>query len=71
MAERGHPASEVEARQGGSVHSLYAWAKRYGVHKEEGKAVDSQAEELAAVLDLFSRQVVGWSMSSRIDASWR
>jgi len=46
VAERGHPASEVAERLGVSMHSLYAWMKRYGVPKEERKAADSQAEEL-------------------------
>jgi transposase len=46
VAERGHPASEVAARLGVSIHSLYTWTKRYGVPEEERKAVDSQAEEM-------------------------
>jgi transposase len=46
VAERGHPASEVAARLGISIHSLYAWTKRYGVPEEERKAVDSQADEV-------------------------
>jgi len=46
VAERGHPAGEVAKRLGVSMHSLYAWMRRYGVPEEERKAVDSQAEEL-------------------------
>ena len=46
VAERGHPASEVASRLGVSIHSLYAWTKRYGVPEEERKAVDSQADEM-------------------------
>ena len=46
QAERGHPASEVAARLGISIHSLYAWTKRYRVPEEERKAVDSQADEM-------------------------
>ena len=38
VAERGHPASEVAERLGVSMHSLYAWMKRYGVPEEERKA---------------------------------
>lgn len=30
VAQRGHPASEVAERLGVSIHSLYAWVKRYG-----------------------------------------
>ena len=40
VAQRGHPASEVAERLGVSICSLYAWIKRYGVPKEELKAVD-------------------------------
>jgi transposase len=29
-----------------SIHSLYAWTKRYGVPEEERKAVGSQADEM-------------------------
>lgn len=46
VAERGQPASEVAERLWVSMHSLYAWIKRYGVPEEERKALDSQAEEL-------------------------
>lgn len=46
VAERGHPASEVAARLGVSIHSLYTWTKRYGAPEGERKAVDSQAEEM-------------------------
>jgi transposase len=46
VAERGHPASEVAARLGVSIHSLHAWTKRYGMPEKERKAVDSQADEL-------------------------
>jgi hypothetical protein len=31
VAERGHSASEVAARFGVSIHSLYSWTKRYNV----------------------------------------
>lgn len=34
---------QVAERLGVSMHSLYAWMKRYGVPEEERKAVDSQA----------------------------
>lgn len=37
VAQRGHPASEVAERLGVSIHSLYAWTKRYGVPEEERK----------------------------------
>jgi len=46
VAERGHQASEVAARLGVSIHSLYTWTKRYGVPEVERKAVDSQADEM-------------------------
>ena len=31
VMQGGHPAREVAARLGISIHSLYAWTKRYGV----------------------------------------
>lgn len=30
VTERGHPAAEVAGRLGISIHSLYAWQKRFG-----------------------------------------
>lgn len=41
VAQRGHPVSEVAERLGVSIHSLYAWVKRYGVPDDERKAVDA------------------------------
>ena len=46
VAQRGHPASEVAERLGVSIHSLYAWTKRYGVPEAERKAVDAQSDEM-------------------------
>jgi transposase len=46
VAQRGHPASEVAQRLGVSIHSLYAWTKRYGVPEAERKAVDAQSDEM-------------------------
>jgi transposase len=46
VAQGGHPASEVAARLGISIHSLYAWTKRYGVSEAERKVVDAQSEKM-------------------------
>ena len=46
VAQGGYPASEVAARLGISIHSLYAWTKRYGVPEAERKAVDAQSDEM-------------------------
>lgn len=46
VAQGGHSASEVAARLGISIHSLYAWTKRYGVPEVERKAGDAQSEEM-------------------------
>ncbi|GAB3394602.1 hypothetical protein GCM10027317_49290 [Massilia agri] len=46
VAQGGHPASEVAARLGISIHSLYAWTKRYGMPEAERKAADSQSDEM-------------------------
>lgn len=46
VAHGGHPASEVAARFGISIHSLYAWTKRHGVPKAERKAVDAHSDEM-------------------------
>lgn len=46
VAQGGHPASEVAARLGISIHSLYAWTKRYGVPEAERKAADAQSDEM-------------------------
>ena len=67
VTERGHPASEVAERLGVSMHSLYAWMKRYGVPEEERKAVDSQAEELRRVTeerDILKKAAVYFAKTS-------
>ena len=46
VIDRGHPAAEVAERLGVSIHSIYAWIKRYGVPDVERKANDAQAEEM-------------------------
>ncbi|MYM67078.1 IS3 family transposase [Pseudoduganella sp. FT55W] len=46
VIDRGHPAAEVAERLGVSIHSIYAWIKRYGVPDAERKANDAQAEEM-------------------------
>ena len=46
VAQRGHPVSEVVERLGVSIHSLYAWVKRYGVPEEERKTVDVQTDDV-------------------------
>jgi transposase len=46
VEQRGHPASEVAERLGVSIHSLYAWTKRYGVPEAERKAVNAQSDEM-------------------------
>jgi transposase len=46
VIDRGHPAAEVAERLGVSVHSIYAWIKRYGVPDIERKANDAQAVEM-------------------------
>jgi transposase-like protein len=40
------PGERSRGAPGVSIHSLYAWIKRYGAPEEERKAVDSQADEL-------------------------
>lgn len=46
VVDRGHPAAEVAERLGVSVHSIYAWVKRYSVTEPERKANDAQADEI-------------------------
>ncbi len=46
VAQGGHPASEVAARLGISIHSLYTWTKRYGIPEAERKTVDAQSDEM-------------------------
>ena len=46
VVDRGHAAAEVAERLGISVHSIYAWTKRYGVPEFERKANDAQADEM-------------------------
>ncbi|UGQ46083.1 IS3 family transposase [Massilia endophytica] len=46
VLDRGHPAAQVAERLGVSIHSIYAWIKRYGVPEAERKANDAQTEEM-------------------------
>jgi len=46
VVERGHPTAEVAERLGVSIHSIYAWTKRYGVPEVERKAQDAQSDEM-------------------------
>ncbi|MEF0660162.1 IS3 family transposase [Pseudomonas aeruginosa] len=46
VTERGLPVAEVAARLGMSVHSLYAWIKRYGKPQEQRQQEDDQQAEL-------------------------
>ena len=46
VAQREYPVSEVAERLGVSIHSLYAWVKRYGVPEEERKTVDVQTDDV-------------------------
>ncbi len=46
VTERGFPVAEVAARLGKSVHSLYAWIKRYSEPQEKRQQEDDQQAEL-------------------------
>jgi len=46
VVERGHPAAEVAERLCVSIHSIYAWTKRYGVPEAEHKVQDVQSDEM-------------------------
>ena len=46
VTERGLPVTEVAARLGMSVHSLYAWIMRYGKPQEHRQQKDDQHAEL-------------------------
>ena len=46
VTERGLPVAEVAARLGMSVHSLYAWVKRYSKPAEQRLQDDDQQVEL-------------------------
>lgn len=37
VTDRGHPAAEVAERLGVSIHSTYAWTKRYSVPRMSAK----------------------------------
>jgi transposase len=46
VVERGHPTAEVAEWLGVSIHSIYAWTKRYSVPEAERKAQDAQSDEM-------------------------
>lgn len=51
VTERGLPVAEVAARLGMSVHSLYAWVKRYSKPQEQRVREDDQQAELRRLND--------------------
>ncbi|MGJ9419811.1 transposase [Massilia sp. CMS3.1] len=46
VEQSNHPAIKVAARLRISIHSLYAWTKRYGVPEVERKAINAQSDEM-------------------------
>jgi transposase len=46
VTERGYSTADVAARLGISIHSLYAWEKRYGVPAAEREQRDNDAAEV-------------------------
>ena len=46
ITERGHGVADVSARLDVSVHSLYAWIKRYSLSPQERQEQSGQQEEV-------------------------
>jgi transposase len=46
ITERGHGVADVSARLDVSVHSLYAWIKRYSLSPQQRQEQSSQQEEM-------------------------
>ena len=46
ITDRGHSVADVSARLDVSIHSLYAWVKRYSLSPQEQKELSSQQDEL-------------------------
>jgi transposase len=46
ISERGHSVADVSARLGVSIHSLYAWIKRYSLSPQARSEQSSQQEEM-------------------------
>lgn len=58
MAEKHLPVSEVAAQLGVSLHSLYAWIKRYTKLLEQRVQEDDQSAELRRLRAELKRVVV-------------
>ena len=46
VTERGHSVAEVSSRLGTTIHSLYAWTKKYGPQAEENQLKASDQTEI-------------------------
>lgn len=46
VTDRGRSVADVAARLDVSIHSLYAWIKRYSLTAQERQTQDSQQDEL-------------------------
>ncbi|PAS96813.1 MAG: hypothetical protein BSR46_03625 [Candidatus Dactylopiibacterium carminicum] len=46
VTDRGHSVADVAGRLDVSIHSLYAWIKRYSLTPQERQTQDSQEDEL-------------------------
>ena len=64
VTEKKLPVSEVAARLGVSVHSLYAWVKRYTKPQEQRVEEDDQSAEVRRLRAELKR-VTGDSMTIR------
>ena len=67
VSQGGYPATEVASRLGVSIHSLYAWTKRYGVpdaQSDEMRRLKAELKRVTEERDILKKAAVYFAKTS-------